>query len=402
MRILLAHSFYRVTGGEDQYVLAQRELLRTRHLVELLARRNEDLPGGLRTTAAMVWSPRLARQVAAHLARFGPEVIHLHNIYPSLGPAVHLAARRCGIPMVMTVHNLRLRCPNGIQFTKGALCRRCERGAYGNAVLHRCFSSQAQASAYAASLWLHRFALPLERRVGLFLAPSAFLRQRLLDWGIAKERVTLIRNFTDLPSGASPKVGSEGLYLGRLSAEKGLFGLLKALRLAGDPPFRIAGDGPLETELRQLADDLGLRRLRFLGRLHRPAVAKELAAARYLTLPSLCDENAPLAALEALAAGRPLLVSRVGGLPELVAEGAGLCCERGDVTDLASKLDRLATDDELCVVAGTAALRFTRRELGPQTHLRRLEAAYAAVIGTTWGAADFSSGDVGRSGYPRR
>ena len=379
MRILLAHSFYRVAGGEDRYVLTQLELLRARHRVEVLARRNQDLPGGLRTAATMTWSPTLTRQVAAELRRFGPDVVHLHNAYPALGPAVHLAAERHGTPLVMTVHNLRLRCPNGVQFTQGASCRRCEDGAYANAVLRGCFPARAQSVAYATSLWAHRFVLRLQQRVALFLVPSLFLRRRLLDWGLPEDRITLVRNFTELPSGASPEVGDAGLYLGRLSFEKGLPQLLRALCQAGDPPFQIAGDGPLEAALRRLAAGLGLRRVRFLGRLDYAQATRLLAASRYLALPSIWDENAPLAALEALAAGRPLLLSRVGGLPELVCEQTGLLCAPGDVAGLAANLSRLAADDQLCRSMGATAIDFARREFSPERHLQRLEAAYQAA-----------------------
>jgi glycosyltransferase involved in cell wall biosynthesis len=379
VRILLAHSFYRTAGGEDRYVLAQLELLRARHQAELLARRNQDLADGPRAAAAMAWSPRLTREVVAALRRFGPDVVHLHNAYPALGPAVHIAAGRAGTPLVMTVHNLRLRCPNGVQFTGGAPCRRCEQGAYANAVRHGCFPTRAQSAAYAASLWLHRFVLRLQERVGLFLAPSRFLRGRLLDWGVPAQRVRLVRNFTHLPPDASPEVGEAGLCLGRLSLGKGLPELLRALRQAGDPPFQIAGDGPLEAELRRLAAGLGLRRVRFLGRLDHAEARRVLAASRYLAVPSTASENAPLAAVEALAAGRPLLASRVGGLPELVSEGTGLLCEPGDVAALAAGLGRLATDDALCRSAGAAALEFASRELSPERHLARLEACYAAA-----------------------
>jgi glycosyltransferase involved in cell wall biosynthesis len=381
VRVLVAHSFYRVAGGEDGYVRAMVELLGPRHRVELLARRNTDLDGGLAAAARMAWSPASTAMVARELDRFGPDVVHLHNAYPSFGPAVHQAARSRGVPLVMTVHNLRLRCPNGLQFTGGAPCRRCEGGAYANAVRHGCFPTRRQSAAYAAGLWLHRFVARLEDAVAAFVAPSRFVRDRLLEWGIEPGRVELVRTFTVPPAGPATPQGEGGLYLGRLSAEKGLRELLAALRLAGDPPFELAGDGPLAGELRTQAARLGLRRARFLGRLDRAGVAAALERAGYLALPSVCPENAPLAGLEALAAGRPLLVARIGGLPELVAGGAGLACEPGDVDDLAAALRRLAGDAALRAAAGAAAKSFAAAELAPEAHRHGLERVYAAVTG---------------------
>jgi glycosyltransferase involved in cell wall biosynthesis len=306
-------------------------------------------------------------------------VVHVHNVYPSLGPAVHLAARSARVPLVMTVHNARLRCPNGLMFTQGSPCRRCEAGAYFRALSNDCFATRRQAQAYAVNLWLHRFILRLEEQVARFIAPSCFVRQRLLDWGFQVDRIQVVRNFTPLRPDASATVGTHGLYVGRLAEEKGLRDLLIALRRAGDPPFQIVGDGPLAQPLRALAGELELRRTQFLGWLDRADVARVIRAARYLVMPSRCDENAPLAVLEAMAEGRPLLLSRSGGLPELAADGAGMLFERGDHQDLATKLRELEKD-ELCLQAGTAALRFARRELAPEAHLRGLEEAYAAVV----------------------
>jgi glycosyltransferase involved in cell wall biosynthesis len=264
-------------------------------------------------------------------------------------------------------------------FTQGSACRRCEAGAYFRALSNDCFPTRRQAQAYAANLWLHRFILRLDEQVACFIAPSRFVRQRLLDWGFHDDRIQVVRNFTPLRPDASPSLGTYGLYAGRLAEEKGLHDLLVALRRAGDPPFQIVGDGPLAKPLRALAGQLELRRTRFLGWLERADLARVIRAARYLVMPSRCDENAPLAVLEAMAEGRPLLLSRSGGLPELAADGAGMLFERGDHQDLATKLRELQ-NDERCLQAGTAALRFARRELTPDTHLHGLEEAYSAVV----------------------
>lgn len=379
MRVLIAHSFYRLSGGEDRYVEQQVGLLRSRHEVELLARHNRDLQGGLATATRMTLSTSELKSVQDAVDRFQPDLIHLHNAYPALGPAVHLAAKRRDVPLVLTVHNFRLRCPNGYTFTEGAPCVRCVNGNYLNAVVHRCFPSRSQAAGYAASLWVHRFVLKLDAKVTAFIAPSEFVGNRLVDWGVARPRVEIVRNYTELDSG-SPAPGSFGMYLGRLSSEKGIDVLLHALARAGDPPFRIVGDGPLRTALVDVARELGLERTEFVGQVPSEQVPALLREARFLALPSLWDENAPLAALEAMAAGRPLLVTEKGGLPELVANGEGLVCEAGDAHDLADKISTLMADAALCEATGRRALARSREEFTPAAHLRRLESAYERVL----------------------
>lgn len=379
MRVLIAHSGYRIPGGEDRYVSQLAELLGKDHEVKLLRPRNQELAPSASTAARMTYSPRLTRDIERTIERFRPDVIHAHNVYPSLGPAVHLAARRTSTPLVMTVHNYRLRCPNGYMFTEGELCRRCEGGNHVHATLHACFPTKKQSIAYATALWVHRFPMHLHSEVDAFVAPSEFMQGRLLEWGFAPERVRLVRNFTDEVEGATASPGVGGLYLGRLSSEKGLDVLLNALAAAGDPPFTIAGGGPLEAECRAQARSLQLTNVGFTGPLPHDEVKSLLRSTRFVVLPSVSEENAPLAGLEGLAAGRPLIVSDRGGLPELAAGNRGLVVRAGDAVELTGAMGTLMADDEMCAGMGREGLRFAAAELGPGVHLRGLEDVYESA-----------------------
>ncbi len=381
MRVLFAHSFYRIPGGEDRHVEEQVDLVSRFHEVELIAASNTGLPKSPATAARMLYSNTKKREVSEVIDRFAPDVVHVHNTYPSLGPAVVLAASERQVPVVMTIHNLRLRCPNGLMFTEGAICRRCESGLYVNAITHACFPTHTQAASYAIALWVHRFVMRLERRIARFVVPSDFMRRRLLEWGIPDERVRLVRHFVPAAEGAGLDgvVGSYGAFVGRLSAEKGLDWLLKALRRAGDPPFLIVGDGPTSEALERLARQLGLVNTKFVGRRTQAEVSGLMEAARYIAIPSVWEENAPLSALEALRAARPLLVADSGGLPELVATGAGLAFRPGDESDLAEKVVQLMRDEDLCRRASIEAARLADEMASPQRHMAHLEAVYKEV-----------------------
>jgi glycosyltransferase involved in cell wall biosynthesis len=218
----------------------------------------------------------------------------------------------------------------------------------------------------------------VEKRIACFIAPSDFMGRRLLEWGIEPERVRVIRHFVRAVDGAAPAatIGSYGMFLGRLSIEKGVDVLLAALQRASDPPFLIVGDGPHRTALENLADRLALANTRFLGWRPPDDLGELMAAARYVAVPSVWEENAPLVALEALAAARPLLVSESGGLPELVASGSGVVCRPGDDIDISDKIRLLMEDDELCSRASSEALKFARQSLAPEQHLAGLDALY--------------------------
>ena len=380
MRILVAHAYYRIRGGEDRYVDEQAELLSSIHEVELFERRNEHLSGPVHATASILGLHRGARDLAKVLDDFRPDLVHVHNVFPSLGPVVHRETARRGIPLVMTVHNYRLRCPNGLTFTEGELCERCVHGTNLNAVLHECFPSRSQAAVYALGLSMHRSVARTEAKVALYLTPSDFLARRLEGWGIEASRVRTVRSFTRPFPDASPAPGEFGLFLGRLSPEKGVDVLLHSLKEAGDPPFKVVGDGPSAQASRDLAARLALRNTEFLGRLDTSEVDELLRRARYLAMPSVWHETGGLAAMEAMAAARPILVSDMGGLPELLSEGGGFSTPAGDVASLAGKIEELGADDDVCTELGGQALAFARRHLTPERHVTAVDEAYRAVV----------------------
>ncbi|MDR3636184.1 MAG: glycosyltransferase [Isosphaeraceae bacterium] len=379
MRILIAHSFYRIAGGEDRYVRQQVDLLGRSHDVHLEGRINAELDQGPATAAGMLYSPLERWAIARAFRAFGPDLVHLHNPYPSMGPAVHLAAAAAGLPLVQTVHNFRIRCPNGLLFTEGSPCDRCVGGRYDQAIRHACFPTRRQAAAYASALWTHRFVLKLDELVDLYIAPSRFVRRRLVKWGIPAERTTVVRNFTVIPE-PPPPAGERGLYLGRLSAEKGLLTLLAALKLAGDPPFDIVGGGPQSEILRVRVDSLGLQNTRLLGPVDADRVPEVIAEARYAVIPSTWEENAPLAALEVMAAGRPVIASDIGGLPELVDVGRGRLVSPGNTMELAGAVATYAGDGATAIADGARARSFVVAECSAEAHLAGLELAYATAI----------------------
>lgn len=380
LRILVAHAFYRLDGGENRYVRQQVELLSRSHTVQLAGEHNEALPGGLQAWARMTYSRQKKREFAELLDRFRPDVVHLHNSYPSTGPTVPLACEEAHIPLVHTVHNYRLRCPNAYMFTEGAICRRCEKGVYASALMHKCFPEVRQSAAYASALWVHRFVMKLEDKIALFVAPSRFMRDRLVHWDIPLERTTIVPNYVDPPSQKRTGTGDFGVYVGRISPEKGLDVLIRALVLAGDPPFKIVGDGPVYAEVRRLAADSGLRRTEFLGHLPSETVMDVVNDCRYLAMPSMGEEVFPLAPLEAMAHGKPIVVSAIGGLPELVGDGGGLTFQPGNADKFARQIQKLNEDDDYCRAAGEAGLESWRAKYSPEVHLALLLQAYEMCI----------------------
>jgi glycosyltransferase involved in cell wall biosynthesis len=379
LSVAVGHAFYRQAGGENHFVHEEAKLLRTRHEVHLVGGENDALRPNLRTAAAMIYSPHHLEWATEALRSIRPDVLHLHNIYPSLGPALHLAARALHIPVVMTVHNFRLRCPNGYMYTQGHLCSRCTKGNHTHAVVHQCFPDRKQAAAYASATWIHRFLLKLENRVEVFIAPSEFVAKTLIGWGIPVDRVHLVRHFVD-GAVATSAPSRTGIFAGRLSPEKRVDTLLTALALAGDPPFLIVGDGPLAQPLRNQVAELGLKNTEFLGHISREQLQELWDDVGYAVVCSGFPETASLIALEAMTAGRSLIVSDVGALTELAERTGSNVVPAGDPASLAQAVRRIVSDDTARREQGLRAREFAMKELQPAAHLRGLERTYDEAI----------------------
>jgi glycosyltransferase involved in cell wall biosynthesis len=168
--------------------------------------------------------------------------------------------------------------------------------------------------------------------------------------------------------------------MGRLSPEKGVHFLLEALAIAGDPPFKLFGEGPQHRELVDQANRLELKNTEFLGFVEKDELLANLAGSRCVVVPSLAEETSSLAASEALGAGRPLIVTSAGALPELASEGRGLVCRPGDPAGLAHAIQKVFGDEQLCRRMSGRGLDFVHRELTVSSHLSALERCYRQAV----------------------
>ncbi len=342
--------------------------------------------GALADARALIWNREAAHKLAALLRETRPDVAHLHNVYHHLSPSILPVLARHRVPMVMTLHDLRLLCPAIHMLRHGRICERCRGGRFYEAVLGRCIKDSRAASLLAALETAHQHYRHLYRRyVSLFLCPSRFYRERFLAWGYPADKLLYLPNFVDLEfwRPAPPTSETAYLYFGRISREKGLATLLEAQALweraqtgggtSGEPfMLRVAGEGPFLDELRRRAAELELQRIEILGPQTSEAVQRLLARSRFTVLPSEWYENAPMALLESLAAGRPVVSTRLGGIPELLEDGRdGVLCAPGDPQDLLAALRRAAA---LGPEAGARARRKAEAVAARPEHMARLQA----------------------------
>ena len=347
-------------------------LRRAGHGVALLALQVDEARGA-KVARDALWSRSVAERLRQLIRKHKPDLVHFHNLYPTLSPAPIRAASEQGVPTVMTLHNFRLLCLPATLLRNGAICEVCIGHIPWRGVVHACYRSSRPASAViAASLTLHR-ALATFSKISLFLSVSEFGREKYIRAGIQPKRIRVKPNFVDsLRQRASP--GAYFLYLGRLSYEKGLDDLLRSwpegVRLV------IVGDGPERGRLEQTAR----AGVEFRGRLDPSDALALLDQARALVLPSRCYEGAPRAVLEAFAAGVPVISSSLGGLPELVEHGAnGLVVPPADASAWREAVGRLADDSE-SERLGRGALETWEARFSPEKGLVNLLDAYEEAL----------------------
>lgn len=401
MKILHIHKFFDLKGGAEQYLhrlMAQQ--VAAGHEVHILSSRaGTNLPTpdagyfihrfdfsrsqgpkrDMQKAIAFLWNSEARKATQRIIEDLKPDVIHLHNIYHHFSSSILGVIRKSRIPCVQTLHDLKLACPNYKMFTEGSACERCKGGKYWNPILHHCLSPSLPANILGGlEMAATKITQQYERTVQRFIAPSAFYATKMREWGEPVARFRVLQNPADFPSRVATGGGGFLLYAGRLSAEKGAEALIRASARVPSLPLRIAGTGPEEERLRHLVRTLNVRHISFLGFVPPTELVSLRAIAEAVVVPSVWYENSPLTVLEAMGEGVPVLVSDIGGLPELVTDGQeGMLAPAGDIDAWVAMLERFqATSSDERRLFGVRGRERVRTRHGWNDHLAGLEKIY--------------------------
>jgi glycosyltransferase involved in cell wall biosynthesis len=381
LRILQVHTRHRHRGGEDNVVEREQALLSAQgHDVCLFEGRNS--PRASKAAGQLVgsiWNPRAAGALEDAIGSFSPDVVHLHNTWYAMSPAVAVRASRLGAPVVMTLHNFRLACVNGLLYRDGALCEDCVGHGPWRGVAHRCYRGSVGASAAAATqLAIHRQARTWPRSVDVFLALSEFAARRHAAAEIPPQRIFVKYNFVDDPGPRDrlPSRSDEILFVGRDSPEKGLDRLLASWTVAAPRGLRLTVIGPIDQDSTGLSDPS----VTFAGPLPADRVMSRMRQARALVVPSRCPEGPSLAVFEALAAGLPVVGSALGGIDELLSslEHSTAVADDDEVGWIAA-LGALI-DGDLVDRGGAEARSLYEERFAPRHAVAALSEAYERAI----------------------
>jgi len=377
MRVLLVHERYRLRGGEDVAVEAEEALLREHGVdVASLIEDNKRIQGGgtLGLALRSIWSREGYDLVSRAIAAHRPDIVHVHNTFPLLSPAVYDAIRAHGLPVIQTLHNFRLLCANGFLLKQGTPCQEClTRLVKWPAVAHACYRGDRKASAaVAAIVGIHKALGTWRNKVDLLLALNPHSRDLFIEGGLPPDRVAVcppaVRDPGPPAASASDRRGA--LFVGRLSPEKGIETLIEAWR-GVDMPLDVVGEGPLSERLARQAP----AHVRFHGGLSASGVSAAMTRAAVLMFPSLWYESFGLVVAEAMAHGLPVLASSGGSVMHMLEDGvSGRFARPGDVADWRAKATAMMAQPDMLHRMGAAARRtFETRFSTAPAFARRME-----------------------------
>jgi len=381
MKVVIAHNRYSSAqpSGENVVVDAEIAQLRAAGVEVVPYLRSSDEIGSLPAArkallpVAPIWSPGAQRDLVELISAHRPDLLHLHNPYPLISPWIVRTAHAHGLPVIQTVHNYRQVCAPGLYFRDGRVCHDCRGRAFAlPAIVHNCYrGSKAQSAIMATALAVHRGTW---RSVDRYVALTDAIADHLIGYGIPDERITVKPNAVDDPGPPAP-IGTGFLFASRLSEEKGLRLVLEAWSRRAEGTLgtlRLAGDGPL----RPVAEAAAAARsdVVYLGPQDRAGVRAAMRDTAVVIAASTWDDVLPTVVIEALASGRPVLGTRLGGIPYLIGDAGWVVPP--DVDGLAAALPVAASGAPGLADAARARYEAT---FTPELLTKRLIEIYSSV-----------------------
>ncbi len=416
MKILMIDKFYFVKGGVERYLFELKKLLEKRghevipfsmlhpdnqptpyssYFVDHMDFESPDLQKNkwkqLKTALRILYSFHAKKKLGKLIKETKPDIAHLHMIDHQLSPSILHTLKKYKIPSIQTVHQYKLVCPNYRFYIdhRGEICERCLSGNYFHAALNRCHKKSLKASMLLTmEAFLHKF-LGIYKNISRFHVPSQFIGKKIVEGGIPAEKI--VHHFLTLNMDEYPfqdKSEDYFLYYGRLSGEKGLMTLLKAMRrVKTGLKLFLVGDGPVREALERFARNHKLETVQFIGYKSGRELKKILAGARFVVVPSEWYENSPFVIYEPFCMGKPVIGASIGGIPEFIRhEKTGLLFEPGDADKLAEYIDLFASNPELCRKYGQNARAFAEENFRPEDHCEWLVKEYEQLKQNNLGA----------------
>lgn len=404
MKILLVNKFFYLKGGAEASFFETAKLLKSKgHEVIFFAMEHPDnfsscyakyfvskvdfneagsMLTKLKAAGRVLYSFEAKRKVRNLIEDERPDIVYLNNIHHQVSPSILHTFKKWNLPVVMSLRDYKMVCPTYSMLARGRICEKCKGEKYYWCLINRCTkNSYLKSASNVLEMYLHHRVLHIYNLVDLFIAPSLFLKEKTREMGF-KGEVIHLPNFVKLDGFEASYDYNERsiVYFGRLSQEKGLFTLFKAIK-GRNIELKIVGDGPLRQKLEYRIKEDRLDNVFFTGYKQDKELKEEITKSMLVVLPSEWYENNPRTVIEAFALGKPVIGAKIGGIPELVQDGkTGLTFEPGNAADLRDKIKYLINSPEKISEMGRNARKFVEKEMNPEKHYQQLMKIYQLAM----------------------
>ncbi len=324
-----------------------------------------------------IYSIEAVRKIRKIIKSEKPDIAIINSIHNQISPSILHELKNHGVPVVYTIHEYSLICPNYRLYSHGSICEKCRSGMYFNCFLKKCLKDSSQASLLGTiSHQVHSLLGLFDSNIDAYIAPSKFIKDKHVEWGFNEDKIHVINNPLDVSGYTPSKKGDYGLYLGGLYEEKGVLDLLEIFKNIS-VPLKIAGDGTLKDVVQDHARRYD--NIEYLG--FQKDIDELVSNSMFTFLFSRWWDNYPYSILESFAYGKPVVASNIGGIPEIVDDGVnGILVAPGEPENTGSKILSLYEDKQLRDRMGVSARKKVEDNNSPDKYYHELTRLYESLF----------------------
>lgn len=400
MKVLLVNKFHYLKGGSEKYYFELGKLLKEHgNEVAYFSMNDErniktgekeyfvdpvDLNNGSKLKALdVIYSRANYKKMCEAIDDFKPDIIHLNNFQRQLSSSVAIAAFDKKIPVVFLTHDMQAVCPNKDMMYKGEICNDCIKYGYNSCIKNKCIKNSKLKSLLGVMEAKYYKKNKIYERMNCIISPSNFMKENLKKNGLKNNNFIVLHNFVNESNTKKLKDDNYILYFGRLSREKGIYNLLKAISNLKDVNLKIAGDGPEKENVIKFINKKEINdRVEILGYLNSNEIKIHISKCSFVVVPSIWYENCPYSILETIEIGKPVIASKIGGIPELIDDNeTGMLYKYDDCNELKEKIEKLYQDKKLRESMGKKARKKFENEFSNESYYKNITNIYMQIIG---------------------
>lgn len=414
----MVHKFYYIEGGAERYMFNLEELLKRQNheVIPFAMNHPRNLPSpyaeyfadyfepdkelaslklvnGLKAVRRVIYNTHAQHRIEKLIDDTRPDIAHVHGVYHHLSPSVLISLKKKSLPVVFTLHEYKILCPAYLFLdNQGKICELCAGKHFWHPIYKKCFRNSYPASALVSiESYVHSLLKTYHRKVDIYLSPSKFLRNKMIQYGFEEEKIEWLP-YTIPIDLYQPQYDHDDyfVYVGRLSNEKGIVQLVRAMRRLPKGKLKVVGTGRLKESLEEFVRQENLKNIEFVGYKSGSELQEIVKNAMFVVVPSIVYDNSPLSIYEAFAHGKPVVGATIGGIPELIDEGKdGFLFEPNNEESMVDALNRMLECKNEIPGMGQAAREKAVRLFGPEFHMKRIRQIYERLI-----SAENSSAEI--------